>query len=67
MGDSGNDLDMLRKAGLSLVMSNGLDIAKAEADAIICFVNHGGNTASLLQKVKYRALKENIIIENLAM
>ena len=36
MGDSGNDIDMLRKAGLSLVMSNGRDIAKAEADAVIC-------------------------------
>ena len=36
MGDSGNDIDMLRKAGLSLVMANGLDIAKAEADAVIC-------------------------------
>ena len=36
VGDSGNDLDMLRKAGLSLVMSNGLDIAKAEADEIVC-------------------------------
>ena len=36
VGDSGNDIDMLRKAGLSLVMSNGLDIAKAEANAIIC-------------------------------
>ena len=36
VGDSGNDIDMLKKAGLSLVMSNGLDIAKAEADAIIC-------------------------------
>ena len=36
VGDSGNDIDMLRKAGLSLVMSNGRDIAKAEADAIIC-------------------------------
>lgn len=36
MGDSGNDIDMLRKAGLALVMSNGRDIAKAEADAVIC-------------------------------
>ncbi len=36
VGDSGNDIDMLRKAGLSLVASNGLDIAKAEADTIIC-------------------------------
>ena len=36
VGDSGNDLDMLKKSGLALVMSNGLDIAKKEADAIIC-------------------------------
>lgn len=39
----------------------------ARADAVICFVNHGGNTAALLQNVQCRALKENVIIENLAV
>lgn len=36
VGDSGNDIDMLTKAGLGLVTSNGLDIAKAAGDAVIC-------------------------------
>ena len=36
VGDSKNDLDMLRKAGLSLAMENASDLAKAEADRVIC-------------------------------
>ncbi len=36
VGDSGNDIDMLTKAGLGLVTSNGLDMAKAAADNVIC-------------------------------
>ena len=36
VGDSGNDLDMIKKAGLGLAMSNSLDITKKAADEMIC-------------------------------
>jgi hydroxymethylpyrimidine pyrophosphatase-like HAD family hydrolase len=36
MGDSTNDLTMIRAAGLGLVMENGMQELKAVADRVIC-------------------------------
>ncbi len=42
MGDSTNDLSMIRAAGLGLAMENAREEVKAEADAIIChYRDHG--------------------------
>lgn len=37
VGDSRNDLDMIKKAGISLAMANGTDELKAAADRTICY------------------------------
>jgi hypothetical protein len=36
-----------------------------EADTIICYVSHGGNTRNLLEYAERRQKKEDVIIENL--
>lgn len=36
MGDSGNDLPLMRASGLALAMGNGSEVLKKEADAVIC-------------------------------
>ena len=36
MGDSGNDLPLMKAAGLSLAMGNASEVLKAAADAVIC-------------------------------
>ncbi len=36
------------------------------ADSVICFVNHAGNTAALLNTARQRNIKTALLIENLA-
>ena len=41
-GDSGNDVEMLRKAGLGVCMGNGSEVAKASADYITDSIENDG-------------------------
>ena len=49
-GDSGNDIDILKKAGIAVVMGNGEEIAKKEADYITDTVENDG-VASAINKL----------------
>ena len=50
LGDSENDLGMLRAAGLAGVMANGTPEAKAEADVISCADNDHDGAAELIEQ-----------------
>lgn len=49
IGDSENDLSMLRYAGLGVAMGNGLDIVKEEAD-FITDTNLNSGVAKVIEK-----------------
>lgn len=42
VGDNGNDLGMLRAAGFAVVVANGIEEAKAEADAVVADYREDG-------------------------
>ena len=50
MGDSSNDLPMLRCAGLSVAMGNASDAVRAAADVIVADNEHGG-MAEILNRI----------------
>lgn len=47
VGDSENDLDMIEKAGLGVVMANGEDVVKAKADALTLSNDEDGCAAAI--------------------
>lgn len=51
LGDSGNDVTMLRQAGLGVAMGNAPDFVKAAADAVTQTYNHDGAAAAIEQFV----------------
>ena len=50
VGDSSNDLPMLRCAGLSVAMGNASDAVRAAADVIVADNEHGG-IAEILNRI----------------
>ncbi len=50
VGDSGNDLPMLRCAGLSVAMANASDAVRAAADIVVADNEHGG-MAEILNRI----------------
>lgn len=52
LGDSGNDIGMLRYAGLAVVMGNGTDEAKVLADRITLDNDHDGVAAAVRQVLR---------------
>ncbi len=55
LGDSGNDIGMLRYAGLAVVMANGSEDAKAWADRITLDNDHDGVAAAVRQVLREQA------------
>ena len=50
VGDSGNDLPMLKRAGLSVAMANASDAVRAAADIVVADNEHGG-MAEILNRI----------------
>lgn len=56
LGDNGNDIGMLRAAGFSAVVANGIDAAKDEADAVVAACQDDG----IAEAIRKFALGEKI-------
>lgn len=50
VGDNMNDIDMLKKAGIGVAVSNAEDAVKAVADAVVCSNNEGA-IADIIEKI----------------